>query len=174
MFPIDKFESPVIYVWTDPEIYPFIELESPKMSGVVLTLRPVGLTDPKKVYESFTIAQKMGHGMPNVKPFGFQIVIQRDTNFILLYLLYFSFVFFLIYYIAALSRLIKINFERKIQMFATLSISVIAFIWSLRQIAGTVSYIELILMLEIFSWIFIEIVLNIKRSISRNKPVYVY
>lgn len=173
-FPIDKFESPVIYVWTNSEIYPFIKLESQRISGFVFTLRPIGLTDPAKAYDSFTVAQKMGQGLPNTKPFGFQIIVQRDANFILLYSLYFSFVFFLIYYIAALSRLVNTNFERKIQLFATLSISVIAFIWTLRQVAGDVSYIELILMLEIFAWILIEIILNVKRSSGVKKPVYVY
>jgi len=175
-FPVDIFESPIIYVWTTLDIYPSIELESPEPTGFVFTLRKVGLTDPKKAYESFTIAQKMGQGLPSVQPFGFQIVIQRDTNFMLLYLLYFLFVFFLIYYIAALSRLTKIGFERKIQLLATLSISVIAFIWTLRQIAGTICYIELTLMFEIFAWIFIEavFVIKTKRSTRTDKPAYVY
>lgn len=175
-FPVDMFESPIIYVWTTPDIYPSIKLESPETTGFVFTLRKVGLTDPKKVYESFTIAQKLGQGLPSVQPFGFQLVIQRDSNFMLLYFLYFLFVFFLIYYIAALSRLTKMELERKIQLLATLSISVIAFIWTLRQIAGTICYIELTLMVEIFALIFIEVIffIKIKKSTRTDKLVYVY
>ena len=173
-FPIDTFESPLICVWTREGIYPNIKLKTPKIAGYVITLETLGLKDPVEVCQSFTLPQKLSIGLPSRSPFCFKIIVQRDMNSIFLYFAYFFFIFFIIYYIAVLSNLLKMDIKKKISMFASLSISVIAFIWTMRQIAGSISYMELVLMMELFGWMVIEIVINTdwspaKRYINRTK-----
>jgi hypothetical protein len=163
-FPLDTFESSMIYVWTSDGFYPQIELDAPKIPGFVVYLKSFGLQEPTKAYESFSISQRMGIGLPSIQPLSFKVMIQRDASFVSLYLLYFSFMFFLIYYIGTLSYLSRLDVEKKIGIFASLSVSIIAFIWTMRQIAGDISYVEIVLLIQLFGWVFLEVLSNTELS----------
>jgi multisubunit Na+/H+ antiporter MnhF subunit len=168
-FPFDSFESQIIYVWTSDAIYPEIKLEAPVVKGFVVTLRPIGPVDPGTVFSSMSLGERMFIGIsPNAEPYGFQIIVQRDPSSIFLYSLYFFTIFFLVYFIGAFSYLSGIDVEKRIGLLATLSISVVAFAWTLRQIAGSITYIEGILMIEIFGFIVHEIVRNTDLSSPKD------
>jgi hypothetical protein len=141
-FPIDTFESPPIYVWADDKSYPTIKLETPAISGFVVSLRPLGLADPMAVYQSESLIQKLAFSLPNSAPYGFQIVIQRDPSSVTLYSSYFFFIFIVIYLVGTFSRLVTTDIDKRLGIIATLSISVIAFLWTLRQIAGSITSVE--------------------------------
>jgi hypothetical protein len=159
LFPIDTFESPPIYVWASDGTYLDIKLESSAASGFVVTLKPTGLVEPMTVYQQENLAQRLGLGLPSGGfPYSFQIVIQRDISSITLYSLYFLLIFLIVYLIGGFARLVITDVEKRMGIIATLSISVIAFLWTLRQIAGSITYIEGSLFLELLGFIALEIV----------------
>jgi hypothetical protein len=49
------------------------------------------------------------------------------------------------------------DIDKRLGIIATLSISVIAFLWTLRQIAGSITYVELVLFFELLFFIALEI-----------------
>jgi hypothetical protein len=155
-FPVDTFESPPIFIWCSDSTLPIIELVAPSIPGYVVTLRPIGIASPEQVFNSESFFQRAFVGQSQ-NTYEFQIVIQRDTSSIFLYLLYFFSVFFLVYFVGGLSRLLIDDVEKRLGIIATLSISIIAFLWTFRQIAGTITYIEGILLLELFVLVILEI-----------------
>jgi hypothetical protein len=157
-FPIDKFESPPIYVWATDGSYPNIKLESSAITGFVVTLKPVGLVDSMTVYQQEDLGQRLFLGVPtSSSPYCFRIVVQRDMGSITLYSAYFAFVFLVVYLIGGFSRFVITDVEKRLGIIATLSISIVAFLWTLRQIAGSITYIEAFLFAELLLFVALEI-----------------
>jgi hypothetical protein len=138
------------------ETYPIIKLEAPSIPGFVVTLRPIGKASPEQVFNAENFFERAFVGQSQ-SAYEFQMVIQRDPSSIFLYLLYFFSVFFLIYFVGGLSRFLVDDVEKRLGIIATLSISVIAFLWTFRQIAGAITYVEGILLFELFFFVILEI-----------------
>jgi hypothetical protein len=96
-------------------------------------------------------------GKPSVDALAFQVVVQRDISSLILYSAYVIFVTLIIYYSAALSRIASVELPSKLQMFVGLSIAVVAFLWSVRPVVGTITIVEVGLMFGLFVWLLIEI-----------------
>jgi len=158
-FPADTYVSSTIYVWFSEPIYPKVKIDLyssiPKSSTV--SIRELGLVTPDTLYEKFDILDKLFMGKPSVDALAFQVVVQRDSRSLILYSAYVLFIALIIYYSAVLSRLASIQLSNKLQMFVGLSIAVVAFLWSVRPVVGTITLVEVGLMFGLFVWLLIEI-----------------
>jgi len=115
------------------------------------------LVTPDALYKQFDIGDKLFMGKPSVDALAFQVVIQRDRSSLILYSAYVIFVALIIYYSATLSRIASVELPSKLQMFVGLSIAVVAFLWSVRPVVGTITIVEVGLMFGLFVWLLIEI-----------------
>ena len=157
-FPADTYVSSNVYVWFSEPVYPRVKIDLyssiPKSS--IISIRELGLVTPDKLYEQFDIGDKLFMGKPLVDVLAFQIVVQRDRNSLILYSAYVLFIALIIYYSATLSRIALIELPNRLQMFVGLSIAVVAFLWSVRPVVGTITFVEVGMMLGLFIWLLIE------------------
>jgi len=158
-FPADRYTSSTIYVWFSKPVYPEVKIDLyssvPKSS--IVSIKELGLVSPDTLYEKFDILDKLCMGKPSVDVLAFQIMVQRDSRSLVLYSAYFLFMALIIYYSAALSRAAKIELSTKLRIFAGLSMAVVAFLWSIRSIVGTITLAEVGFMLGLLVWLLIEI-----------------
>ena len=158
-FPADTYASSTIYIWFSKAVYPKvnINLYSSIPKSFIVSIRELGLVTPDALYKQFDIGDKLFMGKPSVDALAFQVVVQRDISSLILYSAYVIFVTLIIYYSAALSRIASIELPSKLQMFVGLSIAVVAFLWSVRPVVGTITIVEVGLMFGLFVWLLIEI-----------------
>ena len=158
-FPADTYVSSTIYVWFSEPVYPKVKIDLyssiPKSS--IVSIRELELVTPDTLYEKFDIGDKLFMEKPSVDALAFQVVVQRDSRSLILYSAYVLFIALIIYYSAALSRLASIELPNRLQMFVGLSIAVVAFLWSVRPVVGTITLVEVGLMFGLFVWLLIEI-----------------
>lgn len=158
-FPADTYVSSTIYVWFSEPVYPKVKINLyssiPKSS--IVSIKELGLVTPDTLYEQFDIGDKLFVGKPLIDVLAFQILVQRDRPSLILYSAYVLFIALMIYYSATLSRIASIELSSKLQMFVGLSIAVIAFLWSVRPVVGTITFVEVGLMFGLFVWLLIEI-----------------
>jgi hypothetical protein len=158
-FPADTYASSTIYVWFSKPVYPKvnINLYSSIPKSFIVSIRELGLISPEALYNQFDIGDKLFMGKPSVDVLAFQVVVQRDRSSLILYSAYVIFITLIIYYSATLSRIASIELPNKLQMFVGLSIAVVAFLWSVRPVVGTITIAEVGLMFGLFVWLLIEI-----------------
>jgi len=158
-FPADTYVSSTIYVWFSKPVYPKVKINlySSISKSSIVSIRELGLVTPDLLYEQFDIGDKLFMGKPSVDALAFQVVVQRDRPSLILYSAYVIFVTLIIYYSATLSRIASIELPNKLQMFVGLSIAVVAFLWSVRPVVGTITIVEVGLMFGLFVWLLIEI-----------------
>lgn len=166
-FPFETYDSPIILFWTSSNVSPTIRLRSGSLSGYVLSLRPLGRLNNTYVWQQFDLGQRLFMGLPSFDISAFQVIAQKDPSSLAVYSVYFAFIFFAIYYPAALSRLSRIPLNQKIQTFVGLSIAVVAFLWTIRQVAESLTYVEILIMGELLTWVFLEVVGMLKHH-KRN------
>jgi hypothetical protein len=158
-FPADTYTSSTIYVWFSEPIYPDVKIDlySSIPKGCIVHTRELGLVDRHKLFEQFDIGDRLFMGTPEVDALAFQVVIQRDSQSLLMYSAYIVFIAMIIYYSAAFSRIASIRLSNRLQMLVGLSITVMAFLWTVRPIVGTITLPEVGLMLGLLSWLLIEV-----------------
>ena len=106
-------------------------------------------------------------GKPSVDVLAFQIIIQRDSCSLALYTLYVLFIILIVYYSATLSRFALRELNNRLQLFVGVSIAVIAFLWSIKPVVGTITYVEVGLMIGLLIWLFIEVSDWYHRNVNR-------
>jgi len=151
-FPFDVYESETFYIWLNETIYPEVSVQATLQEGFCVSLVDKGLENRTTAYQSFPRVQQQIFGKPQINPLRFQIRIQRDFSSVLLFSIYLGFIVYIIWGLANLCDFIKNRIETEIQVFATMSISVIAFIWVIRQFVSVITWVELIILAEMFGW----------------------
>jgi len=158
-FPADTYVSSTVYVWFSEPVYPKVKIDLyssvPKSS--IVSIRELGVVTPDTLYEKFDIGDKLFMGKPSLDALAFQVTVQRDRSSLILYSAYVLFIALMIYYSATLSRIASMELSSKLQMLVGLSIAVIAFLWSVRPVVGTITFVEVGLMFGLFVWLLIEI-----------------
>jgi hypothetical protein len=151
-FPLDVYESETFYIWLNETIYPYVFLRATPQEGFCVSIVDKGLENCTTAYQSFPKVQQQIFGKPQIDPLHFQIRMQRDFSSLLLFCIYLGFVMYMMWGLANFCGFIKNRIETEIQVFATMSISVIAFIWTIRQFVSVITQVELIIIAEMFGW----------------------
>lgn len=151
-FPLDVYESETFYVWLNETIYPSVHLRATSKEGFCTSLVDKGVEDLNAAYEQFPLVQKQIFGRPQINPMLFQVRTQRDFPSILLFCAYLGFLMLIIWWMINVFRFIEHGIETEIQVFATMSISSIAFIWVIRQFVITFTWIELVIITGMSGW----------------------
>jgi hypothetical protein len=159
-FPGDFYQSSVVYVWFNRPFYPEIKL-SPTSSlppGFIVYLTAPEFINPDEFYmnriEPF---ERLFTSKPAYDVMAFQIVIQRDFSSLGLYSIYTLILLYLSCEVLILSHFRIPKLKDRLNIFVGLSIANIAFLWSIRQVANTISWSEIVLVAMLAIWISLEV-----------------
>jgi len=175
-FPGDFYQSSVVYVWFNEPFYPEIEV-SPTSSlprGFIAFLTAPEFISPDEFYmnriEPF---DRLFTGKPAYDVMTFQIVIQRDSSSLSLYLIYTFIVLYASYEVLILSHLRMKALKDRLNIFVGLSIASVAFLWSIRQVANIASWSEDVLIVMLGASITIEVINAYKeKRNARATPIH--
>jgi hypothetical protein len=159
-FPGDFYQSSVVYVWFNEPFYPEIKL-SPTSSlprGFIAFLTAPEFISPDEFYmnriEPF---DRLFTSKPTYDVMTFQIVIQRDSSSLGLYSIYTLIVLYVSCEVLILSHFRITELKDRLNIFVGLAIANIAFLWSIRQVANTISWSEIALVAMLGIWISLEV-----------------
>lgn len=148
LFPGDYYSSSVIYVWFSEPFYPEIDL-SPTSSlprGFTAYLSSPSFVKPDEFYRNEVQGfSRLFIGKPSYDVMAFQIIFQRDTPSMVSYSIY---AFILLYasgVVLILSHFRIVELKDRLSIFVGLAIASIAFLWSIGQVAGVISWSEIVL-----------------------------
>jgi hypothetical protein len=160
-FPGDFYQSSVVYVWFNEPFYPEIEV-SPMSSlprGFIAFLTAPDFISPDEFYiNRIEPLHRLFTGKPAYDIMTFQIVIQRDSSSLWLYLVYTFIVLYASYEVLILSHLRMKVLKDRLNIFVGLSIASVAFLWSIRQVANIASWSEVVLIVMLGASITIEVI----------------
>jgi len=159
-FPGDFYQSSIVYVWFNEPFHPQIKL-SPTSSlprGFIALLTAPEFISPDEFYmnriEPF---ERLFTSKPAYDVIAFQIIVQRDGSSLSLYSIYTFIVLYASCEVLILSHFRIIELKDRLNIFVGLAIANIAFLWSIRQVANTASWSELILIFMLGIWISLEV-----------------
>jgi len=159
-FPGDFYLSSTIYVWFSGAFYPEITL-SPTSSvprGFILSLTEPRLVNATHFYLNILPpVHRISVSLPPNDVLAFEIVIQRDMGSLLLNLVYIGFLLWFTSEVIAISHLKIKQVSDRLKILVGLSITSIAFLWSVREVANVITWSETVLAFIIGLGIFFEI-----------------
>jgi hypothetical protein len=160
LFPGDFYSSSVIYVWFNEPFYPDVVL-SPTSSfprGFTGYLSSPRLITSDEFYrydiEPFS---RLFISPPSYDVMAFQIILQRDASSLLTYTIYSFILLYASGVVLILSRFRVDDLKDRLSIFVGLAIASIAFLWSVGQVVGVISWSEIVLIIMLGFAISVEI-----------------